>query len=165
MAALLPREFCTIETGQIRRLIKARSKAKPTHKIEESTLWNAYSNIIEYEGKLRNGWLDKDEYLTRYAARIIASYSENAVIALNDLSPISENVVWHQVLKAKKKPEHFTTDYPTSLGIRSVAGTSVVYKSALRLADETLHLIKTEFQSKVKSARFQELLSEPLRSI
>ncbi len=121
-----------------------------------------YHNIIEYSGKLRNGWRNRDEYMTRYAARIIAQCAERAITALNDVAIISENYVWHQVLKAKKRPRHVRTDYPIALGIKGARETSKVYSSALRLCRETLPLVRNEFGPKAKHRRFRQLLAEPL---
>ncbi len=143
--------------------ILARWKqAKPSQQILETTLWDMYHNIIEYSGKLRNGWRNRDEYMTRYAARVIAQCVERTIIALNDISIISENYIWHQVLKAKKRPRHVRTDYPIALGIRGTRETPKVYRSALRLCKETLHLVRNEFGPKAKHRRFRKLLAEPL---
>ncbi len=150
--------------GVLRRIMFKGKHARPSHRILEETLWDEHHHIIEYSGKLRNGWDRNDEYLTRYAARIIAQHAENAVIALNDLSPISEGIVWHQVLRAKKRPKHLATDYPLSLGIRGTTDTSAVYRSAMRLCGETLRLIRDEFGKKAKHLRFKALLEEPLEN-
>ncbi len=148
--------------GVLKRIMLRGSKAKPSHHILEECLWDEYHHIIEYSGKLRNGSLKGDEYMTRYAARIVAEHAETAVIALNDLSPISENYVWHQVLNAKKKPRHFRTDYPVALGIVGTEEDSKVFRSAMRLCRETLRLIRDEFGKRARHARFRELLAEPL---
>src|SRR5207247_3231584 len=103
--------------------------AKPSQQILEKSLWDIYHNIIEYSGKLRNGWRNRDEYMTRYAAQIIAEHVERGIIALNDLSIISENYLWHQVLKAKKKPSHLGIDYTLARGIRGIKDTSIIYRS------------------------------------
>jgi hypothetical protein len=100
--------------------------------------------------------------LTRYSARVIAQYVEIAVIALNELSIISENYAWQQVLGAKKKPKHFRADLPLALGIRGMQDTRTVYRSALRLCRETLRLVRAEFGRKAKHVRFRALLAEPL---
>jgi hypothetical protein len=100
--------------------------------------------------------------MTRYAAQIIAEHVERGIIALNDLSIISENYLWNQVLKAKKKPSHFGIDYPIARGIRGTKETSKIYGSALRLCSETLRLIRNEFRQKAKHKLFQTLLAEPL---
>jgi hypothetical protein len=137
-------------------------KAEPSYQILEKSLWDDYHNIIEYSGKLRNGWLKHDEYLTRYSARVIAQHVQRAIIALNDLSIISENYVWHQVLHARKKPRHLRTDYPLALGIKGTPDTQAVYRSAMRLCKETLGVIRVEFGGKAKRPRFRMLLGEPL---
>src|SRR5436309_2578680 len=147
----------------ILKRIRARWRlAKPSKQLLEKSLWDAYHNIIEYSGKLRNGWHNRDEFMTRYAAQVIAEHVERAIIALNDLSIISENYLWHQVLKAKKKPSHLRIDYPIARGIRGTKETSKIYRSALRLCSETLRLIRTEHQQKAKHKLFQVLLAEPL---
>lgn len=148
--------------GILRRIMLRWKSAKPTRQILENALLEEYHHIIEYSGKLRNGWLPGDEYQTRYAARVIAQHVENAIIALNDLSPISENIVWHQVLSAKKRPRHFRTDYPLSLGIVGTSDTSKIFKSATRLRVETLRLVKDEFGARARQKRFKRLLEEPL---
>lgn len=125
---------------------------------------DSYSNIIEYAGKLRNGWHTRDEYLTRYAARIIAERSQNAVMALNKISPISENIVWHQVMKAKKKPLHFAADYPIALRLAGTSRTRRVFLSGLRLARESLRLIKKEYGGTVTQRNFRTLLAQPLET-
>jgi Nucleotidyltransferase domain len=148
--------------GILRRIMLRWKKIKPSHQILEKSLWDAYHNIIEYSGKLRNGWLKRDEYLTRYSARVIAQYVQRTIIALNDLSVISENHVWHQVLHARKRPKHLRTDYPISLGIRGMQSTGTVYRSAMRLCKETLHLVTVEYEGKAKQPGFRTLLGEPL---
>jgi len=148
--------------GVLRRIMLRWKKTKPSHQILEKSLWDEYHNIIEYSGKLRNSWLKRDEFLTRYSARVIAEHVERAIIALNDISVISENYLWRQILKARKRPMHLRTDYPLALGIRGTEEVAKVYRSALRLCQETLRLVKDEFGGKVKHARFRQLLKEPL---
>ncbi len=148
--------------GILKRILVRWRQAKPSQQILETSLWDMYHNLIEYSGKLRNGYRNRDEYMTRHAARVIAQCVERTIIALNDISIISENYVWHQVSKAKKKPKHVRTDYPIALGIRGTRETSKVYRSALRLCKETLRLVKKEFAERAKHRRFRELLAEPL---
>jgi predicted nucleotidyltransferase len=148
--------------GILRRIMLRWKKAKPTNQILEKSLWDDYHNIIEYSGKLRNGWLKRDEYLTRYSARVIAQHVQRAIIALNEISIISENYVWHQILRAGKRPKHLQIDYPLALGIKGTRYTRTVYRSAMRLCRETLHMIRVEFGEKAKQQRFRTLLGEPL---
>jgi len=148
--------------GILRKIMLRWKKTKPSHQLLQKSLWDAYHNIIEYSGKLRNGWLKHDEYLTRYSARVLAQHIETAIIALNDLSVISENYVWHQILKAKKRPRHIGTDYPLALGIKGTRDASKVYRSTMRLCRETLRLIRDEFEEEAKHVRFKALLAEPL---
>jgi len=148
--------------GVLKRIIARWRFAKPSQQILEKSLWDMYHNIIEYSGKLRNGWRNRDEYMTRYAAQVIAQHVERAIIALNDISIISENYLWHQVLKAKKRPSHLRIDYPIARGIRATKETSKIYRSAMRLCSETLRVIRNDFRKKSRHKRFQTLLSEPL---
>jgi predicted nucleotidyltransferase len=148
--------------GVLKQILARWRLSRPSQQILEKSLWDTYHNIIEYSGKLRNGWRNRDEYMTRYAAQVIAQHVERAIIVLNDLSIISENYLWHQVLKAKKKPRHLGTDFPVALGIRGTKETSKVYRSALRLCSETLRLIRKGVREKAKHKRFQALLAEPL---
>jgi predicted nucleotidyltransferase len=148
--------------GILRRIMLRWKKTEPSNQILEKSLWDDYHNIIEYSGKLRNGWLKRDEFLTRYSARIIAERAQRAIIALNDLSIISENYLWHQVLHARKRPKHLRTDYPVVLGIKGTRNTQTVYRSAIRLCRETLRLVNTEFGRKARHLRFKALLAEPL---
>lgn len=148
--------------GIVRRILLRWRKAKPSHQVLEKSLWDAYYYLIEYSGKMRNGWHKQDDYMTRHSARIIAQCVERALIALNDVSIISENYVWHQILKASRRPRHLGTDYPIALGFEGTKDTSKVYRSALRLSKETLHLIRDEFEGRAKHRRFRKLLAEPL---
>src|SRR5207248_9682397 len=116
--------------GVLRRIMLRWKKTKPSHQILEKSLWDEYHNIIEYSGKLRNGWLKRNDFLTRYSARVIAEHVERAIIALNDLSIISENYLHHQILNAGKRPKHLDTDYPLALGIKGTGDTELVYRSA-----------------------------------
>jgi hypothetical protein len=118
--------------------------------------------MIEYSGKLRNGWRNRDEYLTRYAAQIIAEHAERAIVALSDLSIISENYLWDQALKATKKPSHFGIDYPIARGLKGTKDASKVHRSTLRLCSETLRLIRKDLRKKAKNKRLIALLAEPL---
>ncbi len=81
---------------------------------------------------------------------------------MNDLSIISENYVWNQVLHAPKRPKHLQIDYPLALGIKGMQETQMVYRSAMRLCRETLHLVRAEFGKKAKQVRFKALLAVPL---
>src|SRR6266581_1497338 len=148
--------------GVLKRIIARWRLAKPSQQILEKSLWDMYHNIIEYSGKLRNGWRNRDEYMTRYAAQVIAQHVERAVIALNDISIISENYLWHQVLKAKKRPRHLGIDYPIARGIRETKETSKIYRSTMRLCSETLRLIRNDLRKKARHKRFRALLAEPL---
>jgi hypothetical protein len=147
------------------RQIKFRKSSRPSKDSLESILLDSYSNTIEYAGKLRNGWRDRDEYLTRYAARIIAERSQNAVIALNNISPMSENLVWHQTMRARKKPRHFKTDYPIAYGLVGTNRTQSVFSSGLRLARETLELIRKESTDTLTQRNFRALLAQPLETL
>ncbi len=148
--------------GILKRRVKSLRRAKADRETVESVLWESYFDIIEYAGKLRNGWLRKDQYLVRYAARIIAEKSAEAIVALNDLSPFSGNHLWHQVLGARRKPAHFSSDYPLALAIKPTSNTGQVFSSGLRLARETLRLVKAEYGRRAKRQNFRALLSEPL---
>ncbi len=151
--------------GFLKRLISKRRQAKPGIDIVERSLLEAYTNLIEYAGKLRNGWLASNNYLTRYAARIIASRSEEVVLVLNNISPITENVLWDLLMKARIRPAHFNTDYPVSIGLKGTSDTERVFKSALRLARESIGLVKNRFSGKSKNKSFSELLKQPLHQI
>ena len=146
----------------LKRILARWRLAKPSQQILEKSLWDAYHNIIEYSGKLRNGWVHRDEYNTRYAARVIGQYAGRAIISLNETSIVSENYLWHQVLKAKKRPRHLAMDYPVALGIRGTRESVEVYRSALRLCGEILRLIRNNSQEKARHTRFRALLAEPL---
>ncbi len=148
--------------GVLRRIMLRWKKTKPSHQILEKSLWDDYHNIIEYSGKLRNGWLKRNDFLTRYSARVIAEHVERAIIALNDLSIISENYLWKQILNASKRPKHLSTDYPLALGIKGTCDTQIVYRSAMRLCGETLRLVRAEFGEEAKHVRFRDLLAVPL---
>ncbi len=128
-------------------------------RIQEQTLWDAYYNILEYPGKLRNGWLVKDEYLTRYAARVVAQYLEEVVIALNDLSTISENLVWHHVMRAKKKPDHFSRDNPLALRIKDTTETRRIFLSGLSRR-ASLRMVRKEFGTRTRHDAFRSLMEQ-----
>jgi predicted nucleotidyltransferase len=148
--------------GILKRILTRWRQAKPSHQILEKSLWDDYHNIIEYSGKLRNGWSNGDENLVRYAARVISLYVQNAIVALNKISIVSENYLWDQVLKAKTRPRHLGTDCPVALGIRGTEETSKVYRSTMRLCSETLRLIRNDFRNRAKHKRFRALLAESL---
>jgi len=148
--------------GVLKQILARWRLAQPSQRILEKSLWDMYHNIIEYSGKLRNGWRNRDEYMTRYVAQVIAQHVERAVIALNDISIISENYLWHQVLKAKKRPRHLGIDYPIARGIRETKETSKIYRSTMRLCSETLRLIRNDLRKKARHKRFRALLAEPL---
>ena len=148
--------------GILRKIMLRWKNAKPSYQILQKSLWDSYHNIIEYSGKLRNGWTKHDEYLTRYSARVLAAHVERAIIALNDLSIISENYVWHQILNAEKRPQHIRSDYPVARAMIGTRDLSKVCRSAMRLGGETLRLIRNEFGARAKHPRFIALLAEPL---
>jgi len=147
--------------GTLRKLVRQWKRAKLSNKLVESSLWDEYHNIVEYSGKLRNGWLKHDDYLTRYAASVIAKHAEAAIIILNDISIISENYLWHQVLGAKHKPKHLAVDYPLARGLRT-GNMSKIYSSCLRLSGETLRLLRDQYGKRARHRKFRQLLAEPL---
>ncbi len=151
--------------GFLKRLISKRRRAKPGIDIVEKSLLEAYTNLIEYAGKLRNGRLASNDHLTRYAARIIALRSEEVVLVLNNISPISENVLWELLMRARINPAHFKTDYPVSIGLKGTSETDQVFKSALRLARESIGLVKKIFSGHSKNKSFSTLLDQPLHQI
>ena len=144
------------------RILRKRRTLKPPRRITDEIIYDSCFNILEYLGKLRNGSLVGDEYLTRNAARVVAQHAENILVALNDISPVSENKIWHQVMKARIKPSHLIPDYPIALGIRGRL-TRQVFLSALRLGRETLELVKNTLERYGKSGSFLELLEDALR--
>lgn len=146
----------------LRRVMQRWKKTKPSHKLLEKSLWDEYHNMIEYSGKLRNAWPKRDEYLTRYSARVVAQHAQRAIIALNELPIISENYLWNHVLEARKRPRHLRADYPVALGIRGTQDTWTVYLAAMRLCRETLRLVRDDFEHRAKNVRFRALLAEPL---
>ena len=148
--------------GVLKRLVGRLKGAEPSRGLVENSLWEAYHNIVEYSGKLRNGWVGRDEYLTRYSASIIAVHVERALVALNDISIISENYLWRQILKAKKKPEHLGIDYPLARGLKGAQDSSRSFRAALRLCKETLRLIKAQSGRIARNRKFRELLDEEL---
>lgn len=150
--------------GVVRRIIQRWKKTRASHKLLQKSLWDEYHNLIEYSGKLRNGRLENNEYLTRYSARVIAQHAQRAIIALNELPVISENYVWNQILSSRKRPRHLSSDYPLALGLRGTRDTRTVYRAAMRLCRETLRIIQKGFGHKAKNARFRALLAEPLEN-
>src|SRR3972149_4479535 len=88
--------------GILKRHLKFRRSSGPPGSTVEDILCDSYYNTIEYAGKLRNGWHVRAEYPTKHAARIIAERSPNAWVGLDQLSPPSENKVWHLVMKETK---------------------------------------------------------------
>jgi hypothetical protein len=148
----------------LRRILVRWKSAKPSQRLQESILWDAYHNLIEYSGKLRNGWTNHDNYLTRYSARIIAQDAGRAIVSLNELPIVSENYVWHQILNAKRRPRHLRVDYLLAIGLEGTEDTAKVYQAGLRLSQETLRFIKENFEARAKHSRFQALLREPLSS-
>jgi len=141
--------------GVLKRLVVRWKGAKPSRGLIENSLWEAYHNIVEYSGKLRNGWVGHDEYLTRYSASIIAVHVERALVALNDISIISENYLWHQILRAKKKPQHLRIDYPLARGLQGSQDLLRIFRAALRLCKETLRLVKTEYVRNARNKQFR----------
>ncbi len=150
--------------GVLKGLVARWKGAKPSSRVIEDSLWEAYHNILEYSGKLRNGRVSHSEYLTRYSASIIAVHVERALIALNNISIISENYLWHQILRAKKKPQHLSIDYPLARGLKGTQDSSRVFRAALRLCMETLRLIRAESVRIARNRKFRELLDEDLQS-
>ncbi len=148
--------------GVLKRLVVRWKGAEPSRRVVEDSLWEAYHNIVEYSGKLRNGWVSRDEYLTRYSASIIAVHVERALVALNDISIISENYLWHQILRAKKKPQHLRIDYPLARGLECAQDSLSIFRAALRLCKETLRLIKAESVGNARNKQFRALLGEEL---
>jgi predicted nucleotidyltransferase len=148
--------------GVLKRLVVRWKGAEPSRRLVENSLWEAYHNIVEYSGKLRNGWAGRDEYLTRYSASIIAVHVERALVALNDISIISENYLWHQILRAKKKPRHLRVDYPIARGLKGTRDSLRIFRAAMRLCKETLRLIRSESVRVARNKQFRALLGEGL---
>jgi len=144
--------------GVMEDLVRKRQTAKVTPDIVEGIAWKSCRDIVEYLGKLRNGRILRDEYLIRYAAMAVADNAQEVVIALNDLSPLTENAVWYQVADAVKKPRHFSVDFPISRGLKGGATSSRVVSSAERLGQETLDLLDRELTTIARNRRFRAFL-------
>ena len=146
--------------GVMKDIVRKRRTAKTTPGIVERIAWQSCRYIMEYLGKLRNGRVLRDEYLIRYAAMAVADSVQEVLIALNDLSPVSENTVWYLVADAQRKPRHFSVDFPIARGIKGGAATHSVIFSTERLGRETLDLLTEEFSTTAKNRRFRAFLKE-----
>jgi len=45
--------------GIIRRILTRCRRVKPPHQVLEKSLWERYYYLIEFSGKMRNGWRKK----------------------------------------------------------------------------------------------------------
>jgi len=115
------------------------------------------SFLLEYVGKLKNAYLEKDELNILYAARSIA---EICYAILKPFNPVwkysSERETYQAFLELKNKPNHYVEDFKMSYGL-TMREKSIdsVFKSAMRLARETTNFLRKNIMKvRVKDKEF-----------
>lgn len=118
--------------------------------------------LLEYIGKLKNAYLKKDELNIFYAARVIA---EKCYRLLRPFNPVwkftSEKETYPTFLQLKKKPKHYAQDFRVCYGLTmKKRNKDQIYKSALRLASETVEFLKeNNIEKKIKDKEFLSLFN------
>jgi predicted nucleotidyltransferase len=147
------------KNGSVKKMLARRASLKPSKEDIDEMLECSCRNLLEYAGKAKNGNLSRNWRLVRYSARMIAEASQNPILISNDIRMISENLLWNQLIAAKKRPEHFAIDYPVCFGLEGVTDTGKVYKSAMRLAKESLLFVELEFGNRITADNVKAMLS------
>jgi predicted nucleotidyltransferase len=145
--------------GRVKKILDKWEHVPPKNSDIQEMLEHSCRNLIEYTGKVRNGWIVKDEYLVRYAAHMVAEASQNPIIICNNIRVRGENTVWTQLMAAKRKPKHFSVDYPICFSLVGETNTRKVYDSAIRLAKESLLFIEKQTDKKLINEHIISMLS------
>jgi len=132
------------------------------------------SYLLEYVGKLKNAYIERDELNIFYSARAIAEICYNILRPFNPVwKYTSERETYSAFTELENKPEHYVEDFKICYGLtmenRSI---DVIYKSAMRLARETTNFLrKNKVETKIKdkeflrffkSKEYADFLDEPL---
>jgi predicted nucleotidyltransferase len=147
------------KNGCVKKILAKWEHVPPKKSDIQEMIEHSCRNLIEYTGKVKNGWLVKDKYLIRYAAHMIAEAAQNPIIICNNIRIISENTGWTQLMEAKRKPKHFSIDYPICFGLVGETDTRKVYNSATRLAKESLLFIEQQTDKKLINERIKAMLT------
>lgn len=115
------------------------------------------SYLLEYVGKLKNAYLEKDELNVIYAARSVA---EICYTILKPFNPVwkytSERETYLSFLELENKPRHYVEDFKMCYGLTMKKRTmNDICKSAMRLAKETTDFLrKSKIETKIRDKEF-----------
>ena len=131
------------------------------HKVSQEYFWKSVpveaSYLLEYVGKLKNAYLEKDELNIFYSAHAIAEICYNLLKPSNPVWEYSsETETYSSFIELKNKPKHYVEDFKICYGLtmekRSI---EAIYRSAMRLARETTNFLrKNKIDTKMKDKDF-----------
>jgi len=120
------------------------------------------SGLLEYVGKLKNAYLQKDTLNILYAARTIAEICYNILRPFNPVREYtSESQTYPSFIELENKPKHYLEDLKTSYGLTLKKRSSrSVFNSAMRLAKETTEFLRKNLdETRIKDKEFLRLFN------
>jgi len=102
------------------------------------------SYLLEYVGKMRYAYSERDELNILYAAHAIAEICYNILRPFNALWKYkSESETYPSFIKLENKPKHYAEDFKTCYGLTlKKRSNQLIFKSAMRLAKETTSFLR-----------------------
>jgi hypothetical protein len=102
------------------------------------------SALLEYVGKMRHAYSEKDELNILYAAHIIAEICYNILRPFNAIWKYqSESETYSSFIKLENKPKHYVEDFKICYGLTLKKRTNrLIFNSAMRLARETTSFLR-----------------------
>jgi predicted nucleotidyltransferase len=120
------------------------------------------SEVLEYVGKLKNAYRQKDALNVLYAARTIAEICYNI---LRPFNPVwlytSESEIYPTFLSLKNKPKHYVDDFKICSGLTlKKRSTRLIFNSAMRLTRETTDFLRRNLdETRMKDKEFLKFLN------
>lgn len=115
------------------------------------------SYLLEYVGKLKNAYLERDELNIFFAARMIAEICYNILRPFNPVwKYTSERETYASFIKLENKPRHYVEDFKMCYGLTmKERPIHAIYRSAMRLARETTSFLrKNKVEKRIKDMEF-----------
>ena len=120
------------------------------------------SGLLEYVGKLRHAYSERDELNILYAARTIAEICYNILRPFNAVWKYkSESETFPSLIKLENKPKHYARDFKICYGLALEKRTNqMIFNSAMRLARETTSFLRKNLdETTIKDKEFLQLFN------
>ncbi len=138
-------------TNLVKETVRKMNKNRRDPVAQAYVIGYYFNEVLEFVGKLRNALIARDAALAIYSARQVSWAAGEIIIALNRITPKSDNTFVREVLGVRLKPDSFKRDFLEGLGYGPRASNpSVVGKAAQNLASGIYLLLRRTFFAKAR---------------